>query len=61
MDEVEVLTENLRELKCTLAKQKGAPNWQQWAGTGQSLGQQDIKCEVGMGRHLNTHRLGWEQ
>ncbi|XP_021045787.1 rabenosyn-5 isoform X1 [Mus pahari] len=26
MDEVEVLTENLRELKCTLAKQKGAPN-----------------------------------
>ncbi|MEJ1279712.1 rabenosyn RAB effector [Cricetulus griseus] len=26
MDEVEVLTENLRELKCTLAKQKGGPN-----------------------------------
>ncbi|XP_048212271.1 rabenosyn-5 isoform X2 [Perognathus longimembris pacificus] len=25
MDEVEVLTENLRELKCTLAKQKGGP------------------------------------
>lgn len=26
MDEVEVLMENLRELKCTLAKQKGPPN-----------------------------------
>ncbi|KAM4820952.1 rabenosyn-5 isoform 1-T1 [Thomomys bottae] len=26
MDEVEVLTENLRELKCTLAKQKGGPD-----------------------------------
>ncbi|XP_034367619.1 rabenosyn-5 isoform X2 [Arvicanthis niloticus] len=26
MDEVEVLMENLRELKCTLAKQKGGPN-----------------------------------
>jgi rabenosyn-5 len=25
LDEVEVLTENLRELKCTLAKQKGGP------------------------------------
>lgn len=26
LDEVEVLTENLRELKCTLAKQKGGPD-----------------------------------
>ncbi|XP_036287101.1 rabenosyn-5 isoform X2 [Pipistrellus kuhlii] len=27
LDEVEVLTENLRELKCTLAKQKGGSGW----------------------------------
>lgn len=53
MAEFDVLMEYLQKLKCTLAKQKWALFCQQWAGTEQSLGQQDIKWKEEIGRHLN--------